>query len=118
MSINYTSRYKKSLFCEDDIRNTAKRSWLFVNFEYKAGGEPVFRSVQPNVRKATKKFVRSMERFAIRQRINVARAKRKTFLNPKRPEFKTLLIRAQRASTLAPKRNTPSAIKKNTKWVF
>lgn len=76
-TINYTSRYHKAVFCEGDIANSAKRAMLFVNFEYNAGGEPVFRSTKLNVREnlRSKRFLAQLRRDALRRRI---RAQRRT----------------------------------------
>ena len=74
-AINYTSRFQKAVFCEEDIRNTAARAMLFVNFEYKAGGEPVFRSTKVNVLKnlRAKRFLAQCRAQETRRRVRVQR---------------------------------------------
>lgn len=74
-AINYTSRFEKAVFCEEDIRNSAARAMLFVNFEYKAGGEPVFRSTKVNVRKnlRAKRFLAERRKQETLRRIKAQR---------------------------------------------
>lgn len=73
-AINYTSRFQKAVFCEEDIRNSAARAMLFVNFEHRAGGEPVFRSTKVNVRKnlRAKRFLAARRKQETLRRLRCA----------------------------------------------
>lgn len=103
-AINYTSRFKKAVFCEKDIKNSAKRAMLFVNFEYRAGGEPVFRSTEVNVRKNLRgsKFIWGMRSAATRKRLLV---RRKTGVSVSLP-IKIRLKMKARKQKVAPSRNS------------
>lgn len=105
-AINYTSRFQKAVFCEEDIRNTAARAMLFVNFEYKAGGEPVFRSTNVNVRKnlRAKRFLAERRTQETRRRIS---AQRRTGARRSLP-LKTRLEVAARRGIKVAKRNSTS----------
>jgi hypothetical protein len=101
-NINYGSRFQKAVFCEEDITNSASRAMLFVGFEYRAGGEPVYRSTKKNVRKnlRSKRFLAELRRAALKRHIN---AQRRTGV--RRPHLKTVLeMKARRAKSSIPSR--------------
>ncbi len=105
-AINYTSRFQKAVFCEEDIRNAAARAMLFVNFEYKAGGEPVFRSTKVNVLKnlRAKRFLAACRRQETLRRIKVQRSTGARRSVP----LKTRLEMAARRGINVAKRNSTS----------
>lgn len=80
-TINYKfARHTQRIFAEGDIKNPAQRAMYFVNFEYKAGGEPVFRGTKENKHSvpAGRAFLAARKREQTRRRIRVARKQGKS----------------------------------------
>jgi len=102
-NINYGSRFQKAVFCEEDITNSASRAMLFVGFEYRAGGEPVYRSTKKNVRKnlRSKRFLAELRRAALKSRI---RMKRRAGVGSVHLSKTVLEMRASQGRSLTPSR--------------
>jgi hypothetical protein len=94
MTINYEfSRHTPRLFCEDQIKNPAARAMLLINFEYRAGGEPVFRSTNTRIRKGKNKFVSARKHAQTAARLRAAR--KAGGLHTLKNTFKAKMIRLE-----------------------
>ncbi len=69
--INYKSRSKKQAFVT--FANPAKEAMLFVGYEYRTGGGPVYRAFEKSdVRKSGNRYRRALHRLQLWERVRAA----------------------------------------------
>lgn len=114
--INYRfNRHTHRLFCE--IKNPAARAATFINYEYAAGGEPVYLGTEVAVRKTGGKFIQR-RRQAQTRALMYNKARRAMM----RKTFKSVMIRHEHSQKvgrlIAGMRIKPNGTRNTYKPVF